>query len=70
MENKQTRINAYTLKRIRNIGKEIGNPTDDTIFRYIVDKYDSMQIEIELLKKQNKELIRAVIDLKASKGIE
>ena len=70
MESKQTRLSAYTLNRIRVIGKEIGSPTDDTILRHIVEGYESMKHEIENLKRENKEIKRANIDIKARFGIE
>jgi len=55
METKSIRIGEWTLKEVREIGKEFGSPSDDAVLRQIVDGYKSRGIEIELLKKKLEE---------------
>ena len=52
MESKPTRISEYSQNRIREIGKKIGEPSDDTTLRYILSEYDRLTLENELLKKK------------------
>lgn len=52
METKPIRIGEWTLKEIREIGKEFGSPSDDTIMRQIVEGYKRLKIENEKLKDE------------------
>jgi hypothetical protein len=55
METKPTRISKYVIDEIREIGKEIGEPTDDTIFRHLLGEFKRLKIENEMLKKELEE---------------
>lgn len=52
MESKSTKISEYSLKEIRGIGKDIGEPSDDTTIRHIIAEYKRLKLENELLKKE------------------
>jgi hypothetical protein len=52
METQPTRISKYVIDEIREIGKEIGEPTDDTIFRHLLAEYKRLKIENGMLKKE------------------
>jgi hypothetical protein len=52
MESKPTRISEYSKKRIREIAKEIGEPSDDTALRHVLAEYDRLKVENELLTKK------------------
>jgi len=55
METQPTRISKYVIDEIREIGKEIGEPTDDTIFRHLLAEYKRLKIENGMLKKELEE---------------
>ena len=50
METKPIRIGEWTLKEIREIGKEFGSPADDAILRQIVEGYKRQKVVIENLE--------------------
>jgi capsule polysaccharide export protein KpsE/RkpR len=52
MESKPTRISEWSLNEIREIGKAIGSPSDDTIIRHVIAEYKRLKTENELLKKK------------------
>ena len=50
MANIQIRINPKTVEDLREIGKGLGETTDDVTIRLIIAEYKRMKVEIELLK--------------------
>lgn len=51
METVPIRIGKWTLNEIKEIGKEFGSPSTDTIMRQVVDGYKRLQAENRELKK-------------------
>jgi hypothetical protein len=58
MECKSVKISEFVLNKIRETAKKIGSPSDDTAMRHIIAENERMEIEIESLKKDLKELKR------------
>jgi hypothetical protein len=50
MVNIQIRINPKTVEELREIGKGLGETTDDVTIRLIIAEYSRQKVEIELLK--------------------
>jgi len=50
MVNIQIRINPKTVEELREIGKRLGETTDDVTIRLIIAEYNRQKVEIELLK--------------------
>jgi hypothetical protein len=50
MANIQIRINPKTVDDLREIGKGLGETTDDVTIRLVMAEYKRMKVEIELLK--------------------
>jgi len=50
MVNIQIRINPKTVEELREIGKGLGETTDDVTIRLIIAEYNRQKVEIELLK--------------------
>jgi len=50
MVNIQIRINPKTVEELREIGKGLGETTDDVTIRLIIAEYKRQKVEIELLK--------------------
>lgn len=63
MESKPTRISEYSLRKIREFGKEFGEPTDDTALRHLFSEYEKLKVENELKDTRIKNLIE---DLKVA----
>ncbi len=55
MESKPTRISEHSLNRIREIGRKVGEPSDDTAIRHVLAEYDRLIVENELLKRKLEE---------------
>lgn len=55
MESKPVRISEFSINEIRDIAKEIGEPTDDTAIRHILAEYKRLKVENELLLKKLRE---------------
>jgi hypothetical protein len=55
MESKPTRISEYSLKHIREIAKDIGNPSDDTAIRHLISEYYRLMEKVEKLELKLKE---------------
>ncbi len=51
METVPIRIGKWTLNEIKEIGKDFGSPSTDTIMRQVVDGYKHLQAENRELKK-------------------
>ena len=55
MANIQIRINPKTVDDLREIGKGLGETTDDVTIRLVMAEYKRMKVEIELLKMKLEE---------------
>jgi len=67
MECKSIKLSEYSLNRIREIGKAVGEPTDDTATRHLIAEYDRLNEENEKLKVQNKLLTKELKEVKTDK---
>jgi hypothetical protein len=50
MESKPTRISEYSLTKIRDIAKDIGNPSDDTAIRHVLAEYERLKLENDIFR--------------------
>lgn len=49
---KQIRINDYTIEELREIGVNIGKPSDDTIIRHVIAENKRLEAENKNLKNE------------------
>jgi len=53
MSLKQIRVNEYTVKELREKGKDFGQPTDDVIIRLTLAENDKLIVENKYVKTEN-----------------